>query len=193
MMSFPLIIVTTYNRLPFTKQCLTALELTASSFHCVVVDNGSRPETVEYLRQWCQRETPFGGRFDVCLLDQNYGVGKAMNYGLKKRLPGQHAMKLDNDMIVPTVSTQLNNGVLNGGWLDQTLDLLENNFEGLTHVGFSAYDDEYIASLHNAFIYEKIKTSTEHEYNILFYQGSTVLGAGVMYSSDVIDELGVQH
>jgi GT2 family glycosyltransferase len=190
-MSFPLIIVTTYNRLAYTRRCLEALRLTMSSFRCVIVDNGSRQDTVDYLKPWNGAETPAGGRFEVVFLDTNYGVGKALNVAMKTRQRGQHVMKLDNDMIVPTVPNRLNEGKTDDRWLERTLDLLENNMENLTHIGFNSYGENFMTAHRHEFTWEYLRTTTGNSYSVMYYLGKTVLGAGVIYTSDVIDEIGL--
>jgi GT2 family glycosyltransferase len=184
----PLIVMTTFNRMLYTRQTLESLAATPSDFVCVIVDNGSRPDSAQFLKDWVDRDVT--NRFIVKFLDKNYGVGKAVNYGARLRKPGQHLMKLDNDVVLPTVANSINAGELNPTWLMQTLDLLENNRESLSHVGFSSYPDIYLKTHSHEFVWEALETTTGNKHEIMFYRGKTVLGAAVMYHGDVVDELG---
>lgn len=69
-------VVVTYNAPDWTQRCLRALpETTSRDLEVVVVDNGSRPETRNHLRDWA------GPDAQVQLLDDNIGFGNACNYG----------------------------------------------------------------------------------------------------------------
>lgn len=94
-----LIVLVTYNRLPYTKKTLRALWDTIEvPYYLVVVDNNSTDGTREYLEKLVPRN-----RADKIILNpDNYYPGKATNIGwaegLKEYPDATHLMRLDNDM-----------------------------------------------------------------------------------------------
>ena len=94
-----LVVLVTYNRLPYTKKTLRAFwDTIESPYYLVVVDNNSTDGTQEYLKSLVGR-----GRIDKLILNpDNYYPGKATNIGweegLKEYPNATHLMRLDNDM-----------------------------------------------------------------------------------------------
>ncbi len=100
----PLMIVTTYNRLALTQQTLEAVvartDLGRVDLH--VVDNGSTDGTAAWLTQWARDlEADVG----LTLLADNIGCPRALNLVMERFCrPGQHVVKLDNDVIIQSPS-----------------------------------------------------------------------------------------
>lgn len=92
------IVIVTFNRLEYTKECLKALEKidAGHSFGVTIIDNGSDDGTVEYLRSKFFKH-PFPVR--TYLLDENRGISYAYNLGWYHG-PKDYYLKLDNDMVV---------------------------------------------------------------------------------------------
>jgi len=188
-----LIGVTSFGRLSYTKKCLEALEATTHPFDCIIADNCSpNPEVKEFLKQYDPKVLPNGSTFKVLFLDQNYGVGKALNKILLHRKPEQHFMKLDNDVVMPSKiftdlpdHLQITEDQVNPRWLDEMLDFLENNennrFKSIA-VYFYPRDRTTAAPLEN------IKTTTGNTYKIE-NPHNHMLGAGIMWHRDVMNEL----
>lgn len=96
------IVTTTFNRKEKVRACLDALmENTPQPFEAIVVDNGSKDGTVEYLRDWKDRIT-------LLKANHNYGKGKAANAGFSLAR-GEWIAYFDSDILVPP------------GWLEATL------------------------------------------------------------------------
>lgn len=94
-----LIVLVTYNRLPYTKRTLRALWDTIEvPYYLVIVDNNSTDGTQKYIESLTERN-----RADKVILNpDNYYPGKATNIGwtegLKDYPEATHLMRLDNDM-----------------------------------------------------------------------------------------------
>jgi glycosyltransferase involved in cell wall biosynthesis len=94
-----LIVLITYNRLPYTKKTLRALWDTIElPYYLVIVDNNSSDGTQKYIESLIPRN-----RADKVILNpDNYYPGKATNIGweegLKEYPEATHLMRLDNDM-----------------------------------------------------------------------------------------------
>ena len=143
----PLMIMVTCNRLESTKLALASLQATTGpdELELQIVDNGSTDGTVEW----------FGTQdFSVDCLEENVGCPQALNRVLEKwRKPGQHVIKLDNDV-----------EILTPGWLPIWLDFL-NNVPNVAMIGgfhrgmkeavttVLAYDYLRIASMGNFVLY----------------------------------------
>lgn len=106
-----LIAIVTYNRLEMTKRTLEALFDTTdeSLYDLYICDNASTDGTVEYLH----------GLQHPCLRDKlfnhdNRGTARGVNACWVHRLPEQHAVKMDNDIVINTK-----------GWLERCLSVFD--------------------------------------------------------------------
>lgn len=73
------IITLTRDRLQYTQDCLTQLHRMAGEpFYHLVIDNGSKDGTAEWLRNKYQHQHP---NIQVVWLPENVGISKAMNLG----------------------------------------------------------------------------------------------------------------
>jgi GT2 family glycosyltransferase len=92
------VVVVTHNNLLFTRMCLASvLAHTARvDYEVIVVDNGSRDGTPEFLRQVAQGDQ----RVRLVLNEQNCGFAPASNQGLALAA-GTTLVLLNNDTIVP--------------------------------------------------------------------------------------------
>lgn len=109
------IVVVTYDGLTFTRLCLeSVLCNTEGDFELIVVDNGSKDETVEYLASLAQANA----RVRTLLNGRNLGFPAACNQGASLAR-GEHLVLLNNDTMVPP------------GWLPRMLAHLRNAGVGL--------------------------------------------------------------
>jgi GT2 family glycosyltransferase len=84
------------KRSALTQRTLTSLYNTVD-FHkhrLVIVDNGSCPETKSILREWNTQP------FEIITLSENIGTAKAINKAWVTRHEGEHAVKMDNDVVI---------------------------------------------------------------------------------------------
>lgn len=115
------IIVLTWNRLDFTKQCLEAIFKTTKDFkskEIIVVDNGSTDGTVEYLKDLDYKQ----GKIKSALFNENKGCGFATNRGMLMA-EGEYIIEIDNDIEVLD------------GWLEEGLRLMEAS-DRIGQIGF---------------------------------------------------------
>ncbi len=110
------IIIVTYNNLALSKLCLESVLRNTEypHFEIIVVDNNSKDDTPNYLRQLAELEPSV----KVILNDVNYGFAKANNQGIELST-GEYIVLLNNDAIVPP------------GWLSRLLRHLDDTQVGM--------------------------------------------------------------
>jgi GT2 family glycosyltransferase len=83
------------GRAAFTKKCLESLEDSDAINHrIIIVDNASCYESKAAIRN-------FKSSHCACehiQLDSNIGTARAINLGIQQRKPGEHVIKIDNDV-----------------------------------------------------------------------------------------------
>ena len=117
------IIVTTFNRLEYTKQCLQSVfdNTDKSDYHLTVIDNNSTDGTKEYLT-----ELKANDKIDTLhLLNENVGVACAVNLGID--VNAEYNIKLDNDIVIQSKN-----------WLKELIEVCEK----IKNVGIVAYNFE---------------------------------------------------
>ena len=113
------IMMVTYNRLDLTKRTLDCLfKNTLHPFNLVIVDNGSKDDTVEYLKD--KLPNLVGDlmlKYDFIENTENKGIAIGRNQGLvaADELDTEWFVTIDNDVWVPK------------GWLTEAINILQNN------------------------------------------------------------------
>jgi len=92
----PLAIIVTYNRLSETQRCLAALEPYFKFMNLKVMDNGSAPPMLEWLRGYAEAHPDI----QLTEIGENSGCPRALNAALAVRQPGQAVLKIDNDVVL---------------------------------------------------------------------------------------------
>lgn len=94
-------VVVTYNRLPFLKEVIQALQNSATIVdHIIIVDNNSNQETFDYL-------TALGDQIEYVRLDENIGGAGGFNRGVRyfmEHTNDEFVWLMDDDT-VPNVTT----------------------------------------------------------------------------------------
>jgi GT2 family glycosyltransferase/glycosyltransferase involved in cell wall biosynthesis len=93
------IIIVSYYNFDYLKQCLDSLwaKTIYPNFEVIVVDNGSEPEVVNYLRQLAADEP----RLKLILNNANFGFARATNQGVAIATPeSEYLVLLNNDTVV---------------------------------------------------------------------------------------------
>lgn len=104
------VVVLTWNALAYTRRCLTSLlEHTDPRHELIVVDNGSRPDTVAYLKEMQENEP----RLRVIFNERNLGFAAGNNVGIAAATR-PHVCLLNSDTVVTA------------GWLERLLGHLAN-------------------------------------------------------------------
>lgn len=183
-----LIGVTSFNRLPYTKLCLQALEnLENITFDCVISDNNSNQETKDFLKQYENKILSNGSTFRVIYNPVNYGVGKALNQVLKYKFVEQHFMKLDNDTILPSIGWEdfITPERINKNCLAQMVDCLENSTEPIACIGALLFDRNRKDKAPRKII----KTTTGNTYITENFSDSHINGACQLYKNVVFNQI----
>lgn len=107
------IVLTTYNRLSFTKKVIEHLiERTTTPFRLIVVDNGSTDGTQDYINS-----LPSGVVKRFIPLPENAGLQRAKNFGLEY-VTSEFYIDTDNDCLCPLSSPD---------WLHNLVALLNSH------------------------------------------------------------------
>lgn len=166
------------GRLEFTKRTLDGLEwmLSANEQPFLIVDNAS----FEPTRTLLDRFAGIGDNVQVLHLPENLGTAGGLNEGIKRLEPGQHLLKIDNDVVVHTPS-----------WIDD----MEFTLERMPEIGMIAakrrdlietpYNNEgpFKSTLH-------MVTHNPGEKWLIVEQCQHIMGTCVMYSSKLIERIG---
>ena len=101
------------KRTKFTMLTMLSLSKTVNwdRHRLIVSDNGSCPETHE-LYETMANSFPF----DLICNGENIGTANAINLAWKRRRPGEHTVKMDNDVVVHAL-----------GWLDQIEEVFKRD------------------------------------------------------------------
>ncbi len=110
------IVIVSYYRKEFTRECIDAIKgYTTTPHRIIVVDNDSD--------NWTQRELlqmKMVGKIDILLLlDKNYGLEPAKNFGLQF-VESDWYIDSDNDILVPPSASD-------GDWLERLLRLKDKH------------------------------------------------------------------
>src|SRR4030042_3697011 len=132
------IIILVYNRLKYTKKCLDSIFRYGSkySFEIVVVDNGSKDGTSEYLNGLGQKITTEKNAI-------HKGFAKACNAGVKIA-KGEYLLFLNNDTVVT------------GGWCDVLIREVDQHQNAAVAGSKLLYPDETIQ--HAGVVFAEDKT-----------------------------------
>lgn len=86
------------DRTGLTRRTLEGLEKTVNftRHRLIVTDNASCKATKDLLHHTRAHVFPF----EVITLEENMGTAVAINAGWRDRLPGEHAVKMDNDVVI---------------------------------------------------------------------------------------------
>lgn len=170
------IILLTYNQIDYTKKCIESIRShTHLDYEIIVVDNGSKDETLAYLSE----------QEDITVIEnkENAGFAKGNNQGVEKAT-GETILFLNNDTVVTP------------GWLDSLLNTLyssekigiagpvSNNISGNQCISVT-YNQETLDGLEN-FAAEYVKEKTGEKKKVL-----RLVGFALACKKKVLDEVGL--
>ncbi len=165
------------KRTKFTELTLLSLAKTVDwdRHRLIVSDNGSCPATHE-LYGALAGLLPF----DVIYNEENIGTANAINLAWRQRAPGEHAVKMDNDVVVHAA-----------GWLDQIEEVFERDPE-IGICGLKRKDLDECPSSPVAW-YKSTLRMLAHETGerwIIVEDVMHVMGTCQGYSSGLLDKIG---
>lgn len=115
MIEFANIVVTSYGRLHYTKECINALNQTKGNYpYKITVVNNFHPTENSHCEEWLKEQFNNGSIDNLCLMKKNVGISKGVNAGWTKEPNASYTCKLDNDMIAKRI-----------GWLDPMIQFLK--------------------------------------------------------------------
>jgi GT2 family glycosyltransferase len=111
------IVIVSYVNLEYLKLCLESVwhKTSYPNFDVIVVDNGARPEIVEYLIASAARET----RLRLIFNEENQGFARANNVGIRASADSEFVVLLNDDTVVTR------------GWLGRLVRYLQDERVGL--------------------------------------------------------------
>lgn len=136
------LMVVTFNRLSLTQQTFDNLfESTKGDYNLIVVDNGSKDGTVEYLKSlnWPANVNPV-----LSFFDENQGIARGRNQGLKLAddLNTEWYATIDNDINCPN------------GWNEECINILKAN-KSFGMIGVNMEDQSYPLVTKNGFTFQE--------------------------------------
>ncbi len=178
------IIILNYNGIKFLENCLKSLlDSTYKDFEIIVVDNGSKDNSVNYLIKNFSNEP----RMKIVPLDRNYGFAMGNNIGYRYANPNsEFIFFLNNDTEVER-------------------DCLEKIVKGMTHDPLIGAAQPKIRSMRNKSRIEIVGGVADY-YGRTWHRGSNeydygqydsvietffVLGAAIVVRRNVIEKIGL--
>lgn len=103
------------QRAPLVKRTLDSLLETVdfSRHRIVLVVNSSTEESVEYITQFLKR---VGENAEVIWCQENVGTARGINKAWLQRKPGEHAVKMDDDVVIHSA-----------GWVDEMEEAIQRD------------------------------------------------------------------
>lgn len=165
------------GRSEYTRRTLESLYETVDYYkhRIIVVDNGSCQRTKNYLER---HKSIYG--FEVITLPENIGTAKGINKAWKFRKPGEHCVKMDNDVVF-----------YQEGWADRLEEAIERDPQ-IGIVGLKRKDLEERPDHENEW-YKSALYFLKHSPGqswIPFEEVAHVMGTCQMYSSACLDKIG---
>lgn len=85
------------GRTALTEKTLRSIDKTVdlTKHQLIIIDNGSCESTKNMLEYFCKRE-----KVELITNEKNVGTANAINQAWRMRKPGQHCIKMDNDVVM---------------------------------------------------------------------------------------------
>lgn len=172
------------GRTRFTRDTLKSLLKTVDFYkhRIILVDNASCEETQHVLIQFAEECASRGSHGCVSIIHNptNIGTAKAINMAWKQREKGEHAVKMDNDVVIHYA-----------GWLDRMEECVKKD-PRIGIIGLKRKDlEEYPSHPDQNFRSQLIMLPHERgEYWDVVEAVGHCIGTCQMYSSALLDKIG---
>jgi len=167
------------DRTKYTKATLESLKKTVNLIEhtLYIVDNNSCEATKKVIEDFCKKVSSV----QVITLEENIGTAKAINKAWKFRKPGQHCIKMDNDVVIHEK-----------GWVDLLEDAISRDPENIGQAALKRKDlAESPNSTHEFYKSEIIMLPHEGGQRwIIAEEVQHCMGTCVMHNSKLIDIVG---
>lgn len=166
------------NRTWMTEKTLLSLLATVNleKHDLYVIDNASCQATKDLLKKMQN-----GMRFQLITNGENVGTARAINQGWKLRKPGQHCLKLDNDVTIHE-----------NGWVDLLEEAIERNPTVLGQIGLKRKDLQETPNTDHPFYKTELHMLPHKggERWIAIEVAKHIIGTCVMHNHRLIDKVG---
>lgn len=164
------------KRTELTVETLDSIGETVNSDHrVIVVDNNSCAETKDILNG-----RKLMGDIELITLPENIGTAAAINLAWKQRRPGEHCIKMDNDIVVNC-----------SGWVEQMEEVIER-FPSIGQIGLKRKDCTETTTNTNSEL-RSVLYQLPHkpgERWIVVEKAKHIIGSCVMHNSRLLDKIG---
>lgn len=173
------------GRSEMTEKTLESLITTVdfTKHRLFVIDNNSCQKTKDIYEKlitlWSLNKLPFS-KLEIIYNTENEGTAKAINKAWKQRKPGEHCVKIDNDVVIHYK-----------GWVEEMEEAIERQ-PILGQVGLKRKDC-WENPEHEVEHYRSTLIMLPHkpgERWIVVEKSSHVMGTCVMHSSALLDKIG---
>lgn len=147
----------------------------------IIVDNGSCDSTKELLKGWKDYSDFIGYNLSVITLPNNIGTAEGWNTACRLRKPGEHVIKIDNDIVINDCHT----------WVDQMEEVVTISPE-IGQVGLKRKDCIESTTQTNPF-YKSTLRQMAHvsgERWVIVESQFHIMGSCVLHSSRLLDSIG---
>jgi len=166
------------GRSELTEKTLNCLMKTVdwAKHRLIVVDNGSKHKNG--ISQFANLFNSI--RWELIILSSNIGTAKAINLAWKQRRPGEHCIKMDNDVVINSL-----------GWVDE----MEQTIQREPQIGIVALKrkDLWECPWHPEKHYRSELMMLPHEPGerwVIVERVRHVMGTCQMYNSALLDKIG---
>lgn len=174
-------------RANYTERTLHSLMETVdfTKHRLVIIDNGSNAETIQVYKDFVGFYHPIAARKkwnDVHFIynGQNIGTARAINKAWKFRLPGENAIKMDNDVVIHSP-----------GWIDEMEEAIKR-MPSIGIIGLKRKDLDERPD-HETHWFRSQLVMLPHQRGerwIVVEVVHHVMGTCQMYSSALLDKIG---
>lgn len=163
------------KRFDYTRRTIQGLiESQVHEKHEVtIINNGSCPETHRYLLSLPKQ-------FQVIYNPENIGTARAINLAWKNRKPGQHAIKMDDDVIIHS-----------SDWVEQMTEAIDREPK-IGIIGLKRKDCTETPYNNNPDLLSELEM-LPHENGerwIIVERAKHIIGTCQMYNSALLDKIG---
>lgn len=167
------------QRAPMTRQTLESLYRTVnfSRHRVILVINAATEETSDAIIYFGRQ---IGDALEVIYLEQNVGTARAINKAWQKRQPGEHAVKMDNDVVIHCAD-----------WADEMEDAIAAA-PSIGIIGLKRKDCWENPEHENPFYRSTLKMlphTPGHRWRVV-EQVNHVIGTCQMYSDSLLEKIG---
>lgn len=161
------------GRTAFTKRTIESLYATVdfTKHRLIIVDNNSCDATKKGIEK-CGK---------VITLPKNIGTAEALNLAWEHRMPGEHCIKIDNDVVI-----------YSEGWADQLEEVIQRD-PSIGQVGLKRKDCIESPFRDSNDWYHSELVMLPHQVGqrwVIVEQANHIMGTCVLHSSALLDKVG---